>query len=298
MLRRIALCAIMLAASLAAAQDATLYVATNGNDAWTGRLDAPNADNTDGPFATLGRARIEIRKLKKQNAIPNGATVLVRAGYYCLSKTLRFRPEDAGTEKGRITYRAFDGEKVTLSGGRVISNFTPHKGAIVKADVAAAGIKDFNFRTLYFNGKRQPMARYPNENADAPICGGWAFVPGETQRRYGKPVEETPEQRRILHLRPDDVHDWANPTDGELFVIPNHNWWNHIVGIESVDKANAVIKLKPNRGFEGRLGDRRFGMKPGCRYYVRGLLEELDAPGEWHLDKRTKTLYFWPPADL
>ena len=276
----------------------TLYVAKNGNDQWSGRLPAPNDGTTDGPFATLDRAKAEVRKLKKHNAIPNGATVLVRAGYYCLPKTLSFRPEDAGSENGRIVYRAYDREKVTLSGGRVITNFTPHKGAIVKADVAAAGIKDFDFRTLYFNGKRQHMARYPNHNPDAPICGGWAFVPGEQVRHYGKPIEETAEQRRTLRLRPEDVHDWANPGDGELFVIPNHNWWNHIVGIESVDKAKAVIKLKPDRGFEGRLGDRRFGMKPGCRYYVRGLLEELDAPGEWYLDKKTHILYFWPPADL
>ena len=33
------------------------YVATNGNDAWSGRLDSPNADKTDGPFATLALVR-------------------------------------------------------------------------------------------------------------------------------------------------------------------------------------------------------------------------------------------------
>ena len=41
---------------VAAAQDTAFYVAPNGNDAWSGRLAAPNADKTDGPFATLERA--------------------------------------------------------------------------------------------------------------------------------------------------------------------------------------------------------------------------------------------------
>ena len=37
--------------------NADYYVATNGNDNWTGTLDTPNQGKTDGPFATLDRAR-------------------------------------------------------------------------------------------------------------------------------------------------------------------------------------------------------------------------------------------------
>ena len=40
------------------------YVATTGCDEWSGQLDVPNADGSDGPFATLRRARNEIRELK------------------------------------------------------------------------------------------------------------------------------------------------------------------------------------------------------------------------------------------
>ena len=32
---------------------ATFFVATNGKDAWSGKLSAPNAEENDGPFATL-----------------------------------------------------------------------------------------------------------------------------------------------------------------------------------------------------------------------------------------------------
>ena len=37
----------------------TLYIATTGDDAWTGTLKQPNRRRTDGPFATLVRARDE-----------------------------------------------------------------------------------------------------------------------------------------------------------------------------------------------------------------------------------------------
>ena len=57
--------AFLLAASLVgAAEPLALYVATDGNDAWRGALAQPNAAKTDGPFASLQRARDEARKRK------------------------------------------------------------------------------------------------------------------------------------------------------------------------------------------------------------------------------------------
>ena len=45
----------------AAAGAAEVFVATGGNDAWSGKLAEPNADKTDGPLASLQRARDEAR---------------------------------------------------------------------------------------------------------------------------------------------------------------------------------------------------------------------------------------------
>src|ERR1051325_9494830 len=49
--------------ALADAPRADFYVATNGNDTWTGKLPAPNATRTDGPFATPQRARQAVLEL-------------------------------------------------------------------------------------------------------------------------------------------------------------------------------------------------------------------------------------------
>ena len=43
-----------------------LYVAPEGNDAWSGRLPTPNAARTDGPATTLQAARDAARKLDPQ----------------------------------------------------------------------------------------------------------------------------------------------------------------------------------------------------------------------------------------
>ena len=50
----------------AAETQADFYVSTGGSDSWSGTLAAPNAQRSDGPFATLERARDAVRDLKKQ----------------------------------------------------------------------------------------------------------------------------------------------------------------------------------------------------------------------------------------
>ena len=78
------------AGARAADVQADFFVATNGNDAWSGRLAAPNAARTDGPFATLTRARDAARGRR-------GGTVLVRGGTYRLSEPFVLTPADSGT---------------------------------------------------------------------------------------------------------------------------------------------------------------------------------------------------------
>jgi hypothetical protein len=41
---------------------ADFFVATNGSDAWSGKLAAPNSAKTDGPFASVPRAQAAVRE--------------------------------------------------------------------------------------------------------------------------------------------------------------------------------------------------------------------------------------------
>ena len=264
-----------------------IYVSPQGNDIWKGKLPAPNLAKTDGPFATLERARNEIRLIKTSPmGLKEPVTVWVRGGTYCLSRTFTLEQYDSGTRSSSITYHAYANEKPIILGGKPITGFTAYKGHILKADVGAQGFKGIYFRQLIFDGKRQPLARYPNFDPKNPYYGGWAYADGKW---VSFETQIPGENKHTLQMKPGDVHNWAHPEEGEVFVFPRYNWWNNIVRIAGVDFKQSTVTLAD---------DCSYAIRPGDRYYVQNLFEELDAPGEWYLDKKKSMLYFWPPTPL
>jgi hypothetical protein len=230
---------------------------------------APNGtDNNPGTLA---------QPLKTLEAARGAKTVFVRGGLYELDHTLKLDTKDSGT-----TWRAYKNEKPIIIGGRQITGFTPHKGEILKAPA----IKGVYFRQLLFDGKRMHLARYPNFDPQNPYGGGWAYADGKPWPMY---AERPGENSRTLQYKLTDARIWAHPEEGEVFVFPRYNWWNNIVRIKTIDRDTRTITLT---------GDCSYPIRTFDRYYVRGLFEELDAPGEWYLDKKDSTLYFWPPAPL
>ena len=60
-----------------------LYVSITGNDTWSGRLAEPNAAGTDGPLATIQKARDIVRESKAATSgLRKPVTVLLRGGVY------------------------------------------------------------------------------------------------------------------------------------------------------------------------------------------------------------------------
>jgi hypothetical protein len=256
------------------------YVAPDGNDAWTGQLPAPNAERTDGPFATLAKARDTIRPL------PGARTVHLRGGLYELPQGLKFDAEDSGRDYAPVVWQAFEKEKPVLIGGRAIKDWKPWRDGILQTDLGAQGFKGAAFRQLLFAGQRQIFARYPNFDPQNPYGGGWAYADGEMWPMY---ADKDGEDRHTLLVKPQDWRNWARPEDVEVFVFPRYNWWNDIVRVKAVDAAKRTITTAK---------DASYAMRANDRYYFRGALEELDAPGEWYLDRQSSTLYFKPPAPI
>ena len=134
-----------------------LYVSVEGNDSWFGRLPSSDVSKSDGPFATLERARDEIRRLKKVGKVPEeGVTVWLRGGNYVRDHTFELTSEDRGTTDVPIIYRAYENEEVRLLGGREVSGFQPVtdptvlarldesiRGKVMQVDLKAQGITDF-----------------------------------------------------------------------------------------------------------------------------------------------------------
>lgn len=281
------LAAMLLAVSgIAQAQKpVVLHVAPDGNDQWSGRSPRP-ADKDDGPFATIERARDELRRLREAGRIDGPATVMVHEGVYELSKTLEFDKRDAGNERSPVVFQAEPGKDVAIRGGRRVRGFARDRGPIVAADLAGQGLKDVAFHQLFGNGRRLPLARYPNFDPKNPYGGGWAYVDGAPLPMY----QDAPgDNKRALHYKAADARQWAHPEEVEVFVFARYNWWNNIVPIQTIDANSRIITLK---------ADASYPIRPGDRYHVRNAIEELDAPGEWYRDPRTAILYLIPNGPI
>ncbi len=257
---------------------ATLYVSPEGNDAWTGALAAPNEDGTDGPVASLQRAQARARALKASTTRDEGVSVLVREGTYYLTEPLLFGPEDSGAPGRPTIYRAYPGERARLVGGVSATDFVPHEGEILRCETSSLASGQA-FTQLFCRGERQPLARWPNKNAQGLPGGTWAYVASQ--------VEDDP--KRAFFYYGDRPRQWRRMAGCQVSIWPNYNWWQTIEEVASADVERRIVTLKKELPYT---------IEPGRRYFFQNLLEELDAPGEWYFDRGAGVLYFWPPCPL
>jgi len=135
------------------------FVATDGNDNWSGTLASPNVDKTDGPFATLVRARDAIRQLKEAGGLQQPVDIQVRDGTHYLSEPLRLSGGDSGTAQFPITYTAYPGEQPILSGGRRITDWQPYKEKTDEEEALVSGSPDA-IRAAYRTVEEGEIQRY------------------------------------------------------------------------------------------------------------------------------------------
>lgn len=80
-----------------------LYIAVDGDDAWTGLEPDARGIAGNGPIRTLARARDLIREKRAADGLPEGGiTVFLREGCYFLDAPFTLEQEDSGTEKAPI----------------------------------------------------------------------------------------------------------------------------------------------------------------------------------------------------
>ncbi|MDO5581893.1 MAG: right-handed parallel beta-helix repeat-containing protein [Planctomycetia bacterium] len=272
----------LLSGLLAEAKETAFYISKTGNDSWSGELADPNSNRTDGPFATFERAQKAIQNLGDSAKRTGPVCVYVRGGIYSLPNGLKFDKSFSGTSACPTIFSAYPQEEVILVGGRTLGQFKKWKESIYRTNVRSQGFEKIPFKQLFVDGKRQISARYPNFDPANPYGGGWAYADGEFIPMY----QNIPgENKRIFTIKEKDVRNWKKPSELEVFVFPRYNWWNNICRVESFDVKTRQIRLAQ---------DPSYAVRPTDRYYIQNALEELDAPGEWYLDKETGDLYLWP----
>lgn len=277
------------------ASSAVLYVSPNGSDSGDG--------SESSPFATVAKAKETVRSMKASNSIPDGGvTVYLRGGTYYIEEGMTFTKEDSGSEGKVITYTAYPGEDVTVSGQKPIEKswFKPadenakkimlDKSAadkVVVADLKEHGITDYGELSTrgyhYFNKGRyaqaelivndenQTLARYPNS--------GSISVPTDSVDAESFGFRYTDER----------ISKWKDAKDAYIVGTISINYENNTYPIEKIDTSKKLLTIK-----EGRINT----------YYTNGwffgenLLEELDSEGEYYIDRDEGKLYYYPPADF
>ncbi len=233
----------------------------------------------DGQIKSLTEARDALRKAR-QTEPDETYTILVTPGRYLQAEPLILEAQDS-----LLTIRAAAGERPWLIGAPVVSGWQVHQGEILKAHIANLLPKGFAPRQLLCNGKRQPLARYPNFDPQNPLYGGWNFIPPYEP-------EKTPAEsysKRETWLKAEDIRSWKHPEQVEINIFAGPGYWNFFEPIQSLDPVTRKLTLQKDCGYE---------LKPDNRYYFQNALEELDAPGEWFYDRDSGDLYFWPPGKI
>ena len=245
-----------------------LYISPDGKESWSGTLTEPNAQKTDGPLATLAGARNAIRQLHKQG-FAEPITVQFRQGNYLLSEAVMFKPEDSGLPNAPIVYTNYPGEKVTISGGRTIAGkWQKHQNNIWKIKIQ----NDRTFNQLFVNGKRQTRARTPNV--------GYYNAYSVPKASYDSLIYQAGEIQK-------NWHDLPN-----VQVVIFHSWSESRLFIKDIDEQKRLVTFTGPGAYTLDF----FGKYP--RYWVENILEGLDEPGEWYLDRISNTLYYYPTEDV
>jgi hypothetical protein len=190
-----------------------------------------------------------------------------------MAEPLVLEPQDSG-----LTVVGAKGEEVVISGGRVIGEWKPWKGRIFQADLSRLDLPDLSFRELYCGGKLMSWARVPNHDPRHPRTGGFLQNAG---------IAEANTKTKFVY-REGELHpeNWAHPERAWIMFHDSLNYETQYCPVKSLDREKRVVEAA--KGV--------YVLSKGNPFYLCGLLEELDAPGEWCVDPDTQTLYFWPPS--
>jgi len=288
-----------------------LFVSPTGNDA--------NAGTLASPLATLEGAKNKIRQWKASGQIAaNGITVYFREGTYPITETVAFNAEDAGTSQVPILYRNYENEAVSFSGGvevpadalqkvtdaDILQRLPPAaQNQVWMTDLKSLGITDYGQlkqhgfsqsirpapMELFVNGKTQTLARWPNEGK---VKIGKVIDPGSNPRR-----NDFSNRGGSFMFDYDRAHRWQAADDIWLNGIFYNGFSDDNLKVESIDFEKRIIQLVQPHLYTIMSSDDSTKRGRHFRgYYVYNLLEEIDQPGEYFIDRDKGILYTWLPS--
>jgi hypothetical protein len=187
-----------------------------------------------------------------------------------LSEPLILEPEDSGTATAPIVWRAAENARVVLSGGKPIDGrWQTDDGITWYTELPEDGHSGWVFRQLFVDGRRITRARFPNKSESNP------FLYATGGSRSAVRIDKT-----LLK------ESWGSATDAQINIVPGWKFFNQWNTVRGVNLEEAEILLADS--------ELHADITPGNWFWIEGIKEELDEPGEWFLDRDMGRLYYIP----
>lgn len=216
------------------------------------------------PFKTIQKCADLVRP---------GETCWLRRGTY--RETVR--PAVSGTSTKPITFKAYQQERVTISGTEQIGNWSKHQDGIYRTeiDLPVDGYSDTGFfaNQVFVGGAMMPEARLPNLGSERDflrpnLLGGGLESLGGTAAKIEN--DEIPELS-------------AGWTGGKVWA---NEWYTTRTG-EIIGGTADNLEVEMTAPWE----------RGAFWFYLFGKPELLDEAGEWFHQGDRNTLYFWSPNE-
>lgn len=254
-----------------------------------------NTGSRSSPFATLETARDAIRaaRIAGENGL---AVVWVHGGDYdYVDNTFTLNSSDINT-----VYRAVPGEpSPRIIGGTLLDHtwFTivtddspvwsridsAARGKLLQIDLTAQGITDYgSLRDRGFNQSNPagPMELFIDEESMQ-----LARYPNNSFSHVASSISDT------------SFTYWANRPD--RWIQAEDIWFHGFWGNEFSDGARQAASIDSlNNTITLTSPPTPYGIATGAPYFAFNLLEEIDQPGEYYINRDTGILYFWPKDSL
>jgi len=133
---------------------------------------------------------------------------------------------------------------------------------------------------FYVDGKRQELARWPNGIVFT--YAGKCLDPNE-KNGYGSESSDV----GVLEYKDERIARWSKEKDPRLLGYWKMDWYETFKKLVSVDVRRHSFTVNP-------IND-TYGYRAGCRFYGFNLLCELDAMGEYYIDRETRKIYWVAP---
>lgn len=286
------LCVALLFFATFAEAKQVLIVSPKGNDKGRGSLYSP--------FATVERALSEAARYAGDSV-----EIRIREGMYPLGRTIDVKGYS------NLLIAPYQGEKVSFTGS--IKLQPKHLRPVSEPEVSGRlqpevrkQVREINLQELgytltgltpkgfgrpalpswselFINGQPQHIARWPNDSTvliGKVHCTG--DIPREQKYGLGDPVFEYAEQR---------PSEWKSVEDAWIAGYFAYGYADDLLPVKAIDPERKTVTAA-----QATL----YGFKtdaPFRRWYALNLVEEIDLPGEYVIDRKRGKIYLLPPDE-